>query len=74
MKMTLHSVAMVLLLVGGLNWGLVGIFDYNLVSALVGMGMVENLVYTLVGVSALYLAATHQQTCVLCGAMNGKKK
>ncbi len=50
--------ALILVIVGGLNWGLVGAFDFNLVSAIFGnMGMVERLVYILVGLAALYLAA-----------------
>ncbi len=44
-----------LLAVGGLNWGLIGLFDFNLVSALFGNGTwLERIVYMLVGVSALY--------------------
>ncbi len=44
-----------LLAVGGLNWGLIGLFDFNLVSALFGSGTwLERIVYMLVGVSALY--------------------
>lgn len=47
--------ATVLMIVGGLNWGLVGIFDYNLVSALFGVEtLITRLVYVLVGLAALY--------------------
>lgn len=71
-----HKVAYVLLFVGGLNWGLVGLFQFNLVSALFGMWpMLETLVYVLVGASALYLAATHMGYCKDCmGAMKETKK
>ncbi len=62
----LHMVAFTLLLVGGLNWGLVGLFNLNLVSSLLGMGMLEKLVYILVGVSAVYVAATHRNDCKIC--------
>ena len=49
--------AKVLVLVGALNWGLVGAFSFNLVEKLLGSWpMVANLVYILVGVSALYRA------------------
>ena len=49
------TVAYVLLLVGGLNWGLVGFFEYNLVEALLGQWpMVVRGVYGLVGLSALW--------------------
>ena len=50
--------AVVLLVVGGLNWGLVGFFGFDLVGAIFGeMSFVSRLVYSLVGLSALYVAA-----------------
>ena len=52
----LDTVALVLIIVGGLNWGLVGILDFNLVSALFGdMSAVSRIVYVLVGLSAVYM-------------------
>lgn len=49
--------AFILLIVGGLNWGLVGFFGVDLVSALFGnMTGISRLVYALVGLSALYVA------------------
>lgn len=65
MKM-LHMVAFALLAVGGLNWGLVGLFGFNLVSAV--LGPVENLVYILVGASAVYIGATHMKDCKICSS------
>lgn len=50
----LHKVALVLLVIGGINWGLVGAFSYNLVDALFGAWpVVVRVVYVLVGLSAL---------------------
>lgn len=50
--------AVVLVVVGGLNWGLVGIFNFDLVSAIFGdMSGLSRIVYALVGVAAVYLAA-----------------
>lgn len=46
-------IAIILLIIGGLNWGLEA-FGYNVVSALFGEGVVTNVVYGLVGLSALY--------------------
>jgi uncharacterized membrane protein YuzA (DUF378 family) len=47
----------VLLVVGGLNWGLVGFFGFDLVGTLFGnMSLVSRLVYGLVGLSAIYQA------------------
>jgi hypothetical protein len=51
--------AAALLVVGGLNWGLVGLFDFNLVASLFGeTSPVSRLVYVLVGTAAVYQAAT----------------
>ncbi len=48
-------IAMVLMIVGGINWGLIGLFNYNLVSALFGeMSALSRVIYALVGISALY--------------------
>lgn len=45
-----------LVVIGGLNWGLVGLFQYNLVGDLFGVGsMISRLIYVLVGLSALIL-------------------
>lgn len=50
-------IAAVLLVIGGLNWGLVGAADFDLVAALAGTGtMLSRTVYVLVALSALYQA------------------
>lgn len=61
----LHKVAFVLLFIGGLNWGLVGAFNWNLVEVLLGQWPVLLMVvYVLVGVSALVsLFACHCKAC-----------
>lgn len=52
---SLDVVAAVLLVVGGLNWGLVGLFGFDLVATLFGeMTGLSRLVYGLVGISAVY--------------------
>lgn len=54
---TLGLIALVLVIIGGLNWGLVGFFSFDLVAALFGNAtMVSNIIYDIVGLSALYLA------------------
>ena len=51
----LNVVTLILLIVGGLNWGLVGIFGLDLVPTLFGAGSaLSRLVYVLVGLSALW--------------------
>jgi hypothetical protein len=52
----LDWVAFILVIVGALNWGLVGFFNWNLVTAIFGdTSTVSRVVYDLVGVGALYL-------------------
>lgn len=46
--------AFVLVIVGALNWGLVGLFDYNLVTVMFGVGTVSNVIFTIVGLAGLY--------------------
>jgi uncharacterized membrane protein YuzA (DUF378 family) len=64
---SVHMVACMLLWIGGLNWGLVGLFNFNLVEAIFGSWpMVVTLIYVLVGASAVYVAATHMSDCKIC--------
>jgi len=50
------KLAWVLLVIGGLNWGLVGFFGYDLVASIFGsMSTLTKVIYDLVGLSALYL-------------------
>ena len=68
MKM-LHMLTYLLVIVGGINWGLWGLLNINLVTMLTGSWpMLEKLVYILVGVSAVYELAMHKQNCKLCGS------
>lgn len=53
----LNSVALVLVIVGALNWGLVGFFNFDLVAAIFGdMSVLSRVVYSLVGLSAVLVA------------------
>lgn len=54
--------ALILVIVGGLNWGLVGVLDFDLVATLFGdMSSLSRIVYVLVGLSAVYLAANSKK-------------
>lgn len=54
----LEWLALILLIIGGLNWGLVGLFNFDLVAAITfGVGWLARLIYIVVGVSAVYVAA-----------------
>lgn len=51
----LDMIAWILLVIGGLNWGLVGVFHFNLVDAIFTAGStIGTIVYALVGLSAIY--------------------
>lgn len=51
-------IAIILLAVGGLNWGLVGIFNFDLVATIFGdMSVISRVVYAVVGVCAIYVLA-----------------
>lgn len=56
---TIDWIAYVLTIIGGLNWGLIGAFDFNLVAAIFGeQTAISRIVYILVGLSAIYLIYT----------------
>ncbi|MEK7450365.1 MAG: DUF378 domain-containing protein [Patescibacteria group bacterium] len=64
---TLHMISFTLVIIGGLNWGLMGLFNFNLVNAILGsVGGLEKLVYVLVGVSAVILMLGHKGDCKTC--------
>lgn len=55
----LDMIAMILMIIGGLNWGLVGIMDIDLVASILGAGsLLARIAYVLVGLSAIYVAIT----------------
>ena len=50
-----NTIALILVIIGGLNWGLVGAFEFNLVDFLFGEGSIlARLVYILVGIASLW--------------------
>jgi uncharacterized membrane protein YuzA (DUF378 family) len=50
-----HLIAVILTLIGALNWGIVGVSGHSLVTLILGEGMLSSIVYILVGLSAVYL-------------------
>ncbi|MFC1568412.1 DUF378 domain-containing protein [Candidatus Margulisiibacteriota bacterium] len=54
---TVNLIALILVIVGALNWGLVGLLSFDLVAALFGaMSTLSRIVYSLVGIAAVYIA------------------
>ena len=68
---SLHVIAFILLVIGGLNWLLVGAFSFNLVDTIFGVSsVVSSIIYVLVGLSAIYEAFTHKSNCKVCNGSN----
>ena len=56
MRTTLDWVSLVFVLIGGINWGLVGLFSFDLVDVILGtIPVLARIVYVLIGISALYM-------------------
>lgn len=53
-KKVIGQLARILLIVGGLNWGLVGLLDFDVINTIFGTGTIAKAVYVLVGLSAVY--------------------
>lgn len=65
----LHSIAFILLIIGGLNWLLVGIWGWDIGAYLGGMSStVSRVIYALVGLAAIFEIATHKTRCKDCMA------
>ena len=60
-------IAFLLVIVGGLNWLLVGLFNWDVGVLFGGQGaLVSRIIYVLVGLSAVVLLATHKKDCKMC--------
>lgn len=65
---TTHMATFGLMALGALNWGLIALFNFDLVNVIFGSWpSIERLVFILVGASAVYEVSTHAKTCKLCG-------
>lgn len=63
----LHKVTFILVMVGGLNWLLFGLFNWDIGHIFGGMtAVVSRVIYVLVGLSAVYEIATHVYRCREC--------
>ena len=71
----LHMTAFVLVVVGAVNWGLWGLFNLDLVDMLLGgWPILARLVYVLVGLSGVYIFATHKEICTYCMGTTKKSR
>ncbi len=61
---TLDWIAIILLVIGGLNWGILGVFGFNVVAGIFGSLIVATrIIYILVGLAAIYLAVVSADFC-----------
>ncbi|HEY9583731.1 MAG TPA: DUF378 domain-containing protein [Candidatus Paceibacterota bacterium] len=60
----LHTISFILVIIGGLNWLIVGLFDRG-IADLIGYP-ISRIVYVLVGIAAIYLIVDHKRTCKQC--------
>ncbi len=64
----INWIAVILVVIGGLNWGLVGLFDFDLVAAIFGsMSLISRIVYVLVALSAIYVLVYSSKMVNCCG-------
>lgn len=50
----IDGIVLALIIIGALNWGLIGLFGFNLVEAIFGLGVLSAIVYVLVGIAGAY--------------------
>lgn len=65
-----HIVSFILLIVGGLNWGLIGIGVDDVVTRFLGESVAQ-IVFILVGVAAIVELVAHKKSCKACSASSG---
>ncbi len=61
---TISCIALTIAIIGAVNWGLIGLFNFNLVAFLFGdMTLLARIIYSLVGLSGLYLITFYGFLC-----------
>ncbi len=71
---SLHTLTFLLLVIGGLNWLLVGAFGWDVGMLFGGQTeTISRLIYILVGLSAVYEIFTHKKMCANCNNKNGSQ-
>ena len=68
----LHTVAFILLIIGSLNWLLVGLSGWDVGMIFGGQSaMISKIIYILVGLAAIYEVVTHKNRCRNCETKSG---
>ena len=50
---TLQKICLIFTIIGAINWGLIGFFDFNLVESIFGHDMLSRIIYSIVGIAGL---------------------
>ena len=65
--MSIHTITFILLVIGGLNWLVLGLFGWDLGMIFGGqMELISRVIYVLVGVAAVYEIFSHKSNCRAC--------
>jgi len=64
-----HMVTFILVIIGGINWLLIGLFDWGIEIA-IGED-ISKIIYILIGLAAIYEIAIHKQSCKCCSSKEG---
>jgi uncharacterized membrane protein YuzA (DUF378 family) len=60
----LKTIAIIILIIGGLNWGLVGLSNFNLVAEIFkAIPVISRVIYVLIGLSAVYVIVAYKSIC-----------
>lgn len=72
----LDATALTLSIIGAVNWGLIGLFKFDLVAFLFGsMTLLSRIIYTIVGICGIYLISFYYRKCsLLKGGINNEEK
>ena len=62
-----NVIALILVLIGALNWGLVAFFQYNVVEAILGQTMATTIVYAIIGIAGVWGLSFLGKCKALCG-------
>lgn len=67
MPKKIHTIMHIFLWIGGINWGMIGIFNTNVVaSVLSDWPYLINTTYALIGISTIFIIANHKNCCNIC--------
>ena len=70
----LHMVTWILLIIGGLNWLVLALFNWDIGQIFGGMDAgISKIIYILVGISAVVEIVTHKKSCKMCGSKMGSE-